>query len=288
MPNGPIIVEAQSEYYPSSEAATKETTSVTESLPFSRSTSSALQQTTETENPATHDLDLTLKPSNDSLKPKASLQLLQAIVDPVLDDSNDSLKPTPQNDPSSLSLGDRNGGSSAFLLFGTQNISLTSLHPSSLTNALVLILRVLFFLPWCIAVGGTIVMYPRYLEHVAFGFGYIKSPKGIRRFAHWADTGIQHVWIFFGFLASIWWIYPILGWMLIGGVVAQTANAWQDFEVDRSIPLGEDDRQTIYLVGKQYGLPDELMGISKTNQGYLISKLDHPHVEPEDLIDDEQ
>ena len=74
--------------------------------------------------------------------------------------------------------------------------------------------------------------------------------------------------------------------MLIGGVAAQAANAWQDFKVDRTVPLGEDDRQTMYLVATQYGVPDELMGIRKTEKGYVISKLNQPHVEIEDLDDD--
>jgi hypothetical protein len=98
---------------------------------------------------------------------------------------------------------------------------------------------------------------------------------------------MQHVWIFLGFLVSMWWTHPTIGWMLVGGVVAQTVNAWQDFEVDRSIPLGEDDRQTMYLVATQYGVQDELMGIRKTDHGYVVSKLGQPRAEREDLDDSE-
>ena len=244
-----------------------------ESLLESRSHNKAPQQT-----PAVLD--------SDNLKLNVSSQSPQsfetASVEPILDDSNVSVKPNAQNDFSPLPFADGVEDSS-FVSLATQSIKL---NPSNLVDTLLLLLRIFLFLPWCAVVGGTIVVCPKYLELVAFGPGYLKSPKGIHRFAHWAETGMQHVWIFMGFLASVWWLYPTLGCVLIGGVVAQTANAWQDFKVDRTIPLGEDDKQTMFLVATQYGVPDELMGIRKTSKGYVISKLDRPRVELEGLDDD--
>jgi hypothetical protein len=147
-----------------------------------------------------------------------------------------------------------------------------SLEPSGLGEILLpMVLRVVCFLPWCVAVGAAIVMFPQYLEFVAFHPGYVISPHGIDRFKHWADTGMHHIWIFLGFLVSVYWIYPRLGLLLIGGVLAQFLHAWHDFTVDRSIPLGEDDRQTIYLVTTHNGLPHELIQVRKTKRGYLIS-----------------
>lgn len=135
------------------------------------------------------------------------------------------------------------------------------------------ILRVVFFLPWCVAVGGTIVLFPSHLEHVAFGPGYVESRRGIRRFAHWADTSKEFVGIFLGLVACIGWVAPSFGLLLFGGIVAQFVHAWQDFVVDRAIPLGEDDRQSIYLVIMDYGTANGLVDIRKVYDRYFISPL---------------
>lgn len=282
LPNGAIVVETGSQHrLPSESEDVNETVCPIDSLPGSPS-HSFVSQIPGILDRTPGDVDLVLKAS---LNLKSSSQSSESL-DPALDVSNDSLS---QYDFSALPFADTSDESSAFLLVGIQSINLASVQLSSLSKVLLpLVLRVVLFLPWCVIVGGTIVMYPQHLEFIAFGPGYVKSPKGIHRFAHWADTGMQHVWIFMGFLASVWWIYPNLGLMVIGGVVAQTVNAWQDFQVDRSIPLGEDDRQTMYLVGKQYGMPDELMGIKKTNEGYLISRLDRSRVELEGENEDER
>jgi hypothetical protein len=192
--------------------------------------------------------DLTSDPTNSNLKPSYDFSAL-----PFANDHSESL---------------------------TTECDLSFLQFSSLNDILFpILLRIALFVPWCVAVGGTIVMFPRHLEFVAFSPGYVKSPRGIYRFKHWADTGMHHVWIFAGFLASIWWIYPAPGLLLVGGVIAQFVNAWHDFTVDRRVPLGEDDRQSMYLVATQYGLPDKLMDIRKTEQGYVISRLDEQQVE---------
>ena len=273
MPNGPIIVETGSRNYLPLEG--EGINQNIEEISSSGSHCSASQPAFEILDSATlvMDLDSVLEASNDSAKLKHSHQA------EVLN-SNDVKKP--QYDFSALPF-------SSDFLPKIQSTNLVSLQLSSLVKLLLpLLFRILFFLPWCVAVGGTIVMFPQHLEFITFGPGYLKSPKGIHRFAHWADMGMQHVWIFLGFLASVWWIYPMVGWMFIGGVVAQTANAWQDFEVDRNVPLGEDDRQTMYLVATQYGMPDELMEIRKMEGGYVVSRLGRLRMELRGLDDDEE
>lgn len=149
-----------------------------------------------------------------------------------------------------------------------QNLSVQTILP--------VLLRVVFFLPWCVLVGGAIVMFPRNLELVVFRPGYVKSPRGVHRFKHFADTGVQHVWIFFGFVASVLWLFPTTGWLLVSHVVSLAIYEWHNFRVDRSIPLGEDDRQTVYLVVTAYGIPDEFMDIRRVGDGYVIEKLEKP------------
>jgi hypothetical protein len=130
--------------------------------------------------------------------------------------------------------------------------------------------KAIFFLPWCAAVGGTILLSPHHLEFVAFVPGYIPSPKGIHRFAHWADCAMQHVMIFLAVVAAVAWWRTSIGVLFAAGVFAQFVFAWREFVVDRTVPLGEDDRQTMYLVATQYGLDEDSMDLTKTPAGYFI------------------
>jgi hypothetical protein len=288
LPNEPIVVETKSQQFPQ-ERSSNVNTCGTEGILGSDSHRTVSQHIDQALDLISGDAVSVVEGSNNSRLEifHRPLQNLDSVaVDPLLDDSSDSVRFQKQYDFSELPFAETAEYSSLFTSLKTQSVNLTFLQLSSVAKALIpLLLRIIFFLPWCVAVGGTIVMFPKHLEFIAFHPGYLKSPKGIHRLVHWADTGMQHVWIFLGFLASMWWIYPAIGWMLVGGVVAQTVNAWQDFEVDRSVPLGEDDRQTMYLVATQYGVQDELMGIKKADDGYVISKLDRPHAEHDDLDD---
>jgi hypothetical protein len=228
---------------------------------------------------ASFDLAAADSTSNDGLKLNASFPQCfdPAAVDLVLDDDNDTSN---ENDSlkSRYEFSNTVDDDFAFLPEAlrtrTINFSIQSLHPSTLAKKpLPLLFRIVIFLPWCVAVGGMIVMYPEYLESIAFSplAGFITPvPKGIRRFAHWGETAFQHVWIFLGFLACVMWLNPMVGWMLVGGVAAQGVNAWWDFKVDRNVRLGEDDRQTIYLVLWGYGCADEYLEIGKKGEGYVL------------------
>jgi hypothetical protein len=134
-------------------------------------------------------------------------------------------------------------------------------------------MRIVIFLPWCVAVGGAILFSPKHLDLVAFGPGYIKTPRGIHRFAHWADSGMQHIGIFLGFLASVGWVFPTFGLLLFGGLAAQFLYAWQDFVADPNVPLGADDRQTMYIVATQFGLSG-YAHFSKRQDNYFVSLLE--------------
>ena len=96
---------------------------------------------------------------------------------------------------------------------------------------------------------------------------------------------MQHVAIFLAFIATLWWVNHSLGVLVMAGVVAGAVYAWGDFVLDRSIPLGEDDRQAIYLVYAHYGLraESETLVLSKTDAGYLaMDKRQVPEEEEED------
>lgn len=131
-----------------------------------------------------------------------------------------------------------------------------------------LVVRILCFLPWCISVGGALVLFPDYLEYLAFQTGYISSPTGIRRFSHWAEYGMQHVVIFCVFLGLFVFVSPTAGFLLIGGLLAQFYHVWNYFSLDRTIPLGTDDLQTVYLLATTHWLNGSCLDIKKVDDHY--------------------
>ena len=131
-----------------------------------------------------------------------------------------------------------------------------------------LIIRILCFLPWCIAVGGSLVLFPDHLEYFAFQTGYLTSPTGIDRFSHWAEYGMQHIVIFGTFLGLFTFVLPTAGFLLIGGLLAQFYHVWNYFSLDRTIPLGTDDLQTVYLLATTHWLNETSLDIKKIDDHY--------------------
>ncbi|PFH45984.1 hypothetical protein AMATHDRAFT_121884, partial [Amanita thiersii Skay4041] len=134
------------------------------------------------------------------------------------------------------------------------------------------IIKILLFVPWCITVGGTILMWPNQLEWIAFQTGYIDSPEGIHRFAHWAEIGHHYVMIFLAFLACLLWTLPPLARVtLVIGLLSRFAHVWHEFQVDWSLPLGLHDKQSIYLLATSGGCGlSERLSIQKTEAGFVV------------------
>lgn len=108
-------------------------------------------------------------------------------------------------------------------------------------------LRLLFFVPWCIAVGGAMMFFPKQLDIVTFSPGYVSSERGFRRFQYWAHCAGPHVVIFAGFIfATLCW-KPYYGMLFAGAGLARFVYVWNDFCFDPTIPLGQDDKQSVYL-----------------------------------------
>lgn len=138
----------------------------------------------------------------------------------------------------------------------------------TISNIFYLVIQILCFLPWCIAVGGALVLFPDHLEYLAFQTGYVTSPTGIRRFSHWAEYGLQHVVIFGAFLGLFVFIFPTTGFLLIGGLLAQFYHVWNYFSLDRTVPLGTDDLQTVYLLATTHWLNETSVEIKKVDDHY--------------------
>jgi len=92
---------------------------------------------------------------------------------------------------------------------------------------------------------------------------------------------MHHVMIFLAFIVIVGWWKTSIGILLATGVLAQFVFAWRDFVLDRTVPLGEDDRQTIYLVATNYGLDEDSMNLKRTQAGYLISPAEKGQVTAE-------
>ncbi|KAK7046122.1 hypothetical protein VNI00_007125 [Paramarasmius palmivorus] len=138
------------------------------------------------------------------------------------------------------------------------------------------LLKLAFFLPWCIAAGCTLLIFPKHIEFVVFAPGYYttsSSSRGIHRFAELAENTIPHVGIFLGLLALVVYWNFALGMALTALIVSQGVLAWQDFDSEgaKNVPLGEDDRVAVYWVLKSYvGGCGVLAGMCKTQEGAFV------------------
>ncbi len=150
----------------------------------------------------------------------------------------------------------------------------------SQTDLVNLLPKALLFLPWYTLVGGVIVLFPQYLETVAFSSGYISSPpRGIRRYAHWAECALAHVLLFLLVVIIIGSKTPMMFPVLFG----QATYSWMDFRFDERVPLGVDDRQSLFLVAK------ELVGdvqFKRSEGNFFVVGPDEGVLDPESDVDE--
>jgi len=87
-----------------------------------------------------------------------------------------------------------------------------------------------FFVPWCIAIGATIVLYPRALTRLVRLYAP-PPPTPLHRLAHHAHTARPHVCIFAAALCLAAAALP--GWLpraaLVAAVGARAAVVWCGF-----------------------------------------------------------
>lgn len=111
---------------------------------------------------------------------------------------------------------------------------------------------------WTFAVGGCIFLSPTtHLDTITFSSGFVlPPPSDIARFGYWAENAIPHMCTFLaGLCFVIWWRLDI-GFSILVIVLYLFWRAWSHFELDKDVPLGGDDRQTIYLVSMMHTLGD--------------------------------
>ncbi|THU99276.1 hypothetical protein K435DRAFT_837751 [Dendrothele bispora CBS 962.96] len=155
---------------------------------------------------------------------------------------------------------------------GDTDVFISNMQDLKSQLSLTLLAKILGFLPWCIVVGATILLCPRTLETVTFSTGYVFFPRGIYRFAYWADCAIAHIMIFLACLVVLGIWSPSLGILMTAMVLGQTVLTWQDFVLDGRA-LGEDDRQSIYLSLKMYVKSDgEVMIRQHSSGGFFFQE----------------
>ncbi|KAF9439425.1 hypothetical protein P691DRAFT_786804, partial [Macrolepiota fuliginosa MF-IS2] len=111
------------------------------------------------------------------------------------------------------------------------------------------VLRAVFFVPWCIAVGGSIIPCPKYLNGTTFHIWYLDPAHGIWRLAYRADKGFERVVIFLAFVGLVVYLRSGLGWLVVCEVGAVSGLVCWDFGAvemkRRGVLLG--GRMSVYL-----------------------------------------
>ena len=132
------------------------------------------------------------------------------------------------------------------------------------------LLLALCFPFWTFAVGGCMLLSPTtHLDAIAFGFGFVlPPPSDVARFGYWAENAIPHMCTFLAGLCFLVWWRLDLGFSVFAVALYLFWRAWSNFELDKDIPLGANDQQTIYLVSMTHTLGDGYR--FRTSDGTLV------------------
>ena len=80
--------------------------------------------------------------------------------------------------------------------------------------------------------------------------------------------------IFLACLVAVLWYDRALGVSLTSIVVSRFVFVWHTFKVDKSIPLGEDDQQSLYLVIMGLASMDGSFSVNGLKGGHTVMKTD--------------
>ncbi|KAG6815961.1 hypothetical protein H0H87_009874 [Tephrocybe sp. NHM501043] len=147
------------------------------------------------------------------------------------------------------------------------NDCFSSLQEYSFRTLAPIALRILIFLPWCIIAGASILLFPLHLEMIVFQPGFVTSPQGIHRYAFWSTVVKELVGAFIASLLVLLYTVPKVGVPVLCAAITQFVFAWQDFRVNCEIPLGEDDRQSLYYIWK-FHASGETLGLREDEKGF--------------------
>jgi hypothetical protein len=106
------------------------------------------------------------------------------------------------------------------------------------------------FLPvYSALVGACILLAPSHINTVAFshGFYFKQPPQGIARFSHWTYCAHPHVGTFILMLSFLVWNRLFPGLFVTAVIAVRVFVVWSDFKLDKTISLGADDCQSVFL-----------------------------------------
>ncbi|KAI0775057.1 hypothetical protein BD413DRAFT_491652 [Trametes elegans] len=127
-------------------------------------------------------------------------------------------------------------------------------------------LRTVLFVPWCMLVGGAIVLWPTAVDWTAFHTGFVRdAPRpGLRRFAYWAENAYEHVFLFFAgsFMLLHYAAGPNYALLVLAALLGRVAFMWGTFcpREDLHLRVGEDDMESIWLVTQGTEVVDTILG----------------------------
>ena len=133
-------------------------------------------------------------------------------------------------------------------------------------------IKIALFVPWCFSVGGAILLCPQYLDPITFKTGYMAPPDFALRFKYWAEHAWHFIVIFLGLIAAITYCEPAGGITITTLIVARFFHVWSSFKFDQTVPLGQDDQQSIYmaLAMRNLGIGRDTIVLTRSGNGSVL------------------
>lgn len=108
---------------------------------------------------------------------------------------------------------------------------------------------ILCHLPSILAAGCIFLLFPHYIDFLLFHTGYLSAQRGVERLGALASvSGVVPIFL----CTSAWlvgfYLRTVLGLTISCALLSRFLYAWWDFRFTQNIPLGEDDRQSIFRI----------------------------------------
>ena len=120
--------------------------------------------------------------------------------------------------------------------------------------------HIVLFFPWCVAVGGLILVWPSALERLTFRSGFLGGPppRGLRRFGYWVGSAYEHAFIFLACAVVLAYYHPYIGCTLLWAVLTRFAAFWVRFFPKDGLweRIGENDVESLWLIGQGQAVID--------------------------------
>ncbi|KAH9902629.1 hypothetical protein C8Q73DRAFT_785289 [Cubamyces lactineus] len=116
------------------------------------------------------------------------------------------------------------------------------------------VVHIVLFFPWCVAVGGLILVWPSALERITFRSGFLGGPppQGLRRFAYWVANAYEHAFIFLACAVTFAYYRPFVGLTLLWLVILRFSSFWLRYLPETGLweRIGESDVESLWLIGR--------------------------------------